>query len=368
MAQPKRIVVCAGELSGDMHAAHVVSELRRQMPGVVVRGMAGANCAAAGMDVRFEYRDYAVIGFTGILASLPRFYQLERRLRALIDDADLFIPVDYPGLNLRLCAHARRRGKRVLYYIAPQVWAWGAGRVERMRRSVDRVAVVLPFETSIYQDAGMQAEFVGHPFLTDHELPEVPAGAAREGVALLPGSRTGEVDAMLPLFLDAAAVLRERHAGLRITVGRSPVVNPRVYDEHVQRAGIDVEMGDGATPVLAQARTAMVASGTATLESALLETPLVVAYRTGALNYALARRLVKIPNVGLVNVLLGEEVAPEFVQEDATPVAMANAVDELLSGGAKREEMLDRFRELRRRLAQGRGSERVAEIAGELLA
>src|SRR5882672_4192584 len=122
-----------------MHAAHVVSALARHLPGVRIRGMAGAHCAAAGMDVRFQYRDYSVIGFTGILASLPRFHRLERSLRTLIDDADLFIAVDYPGLNLRLCEYAHKRGKRVLYYIAPQVWAWGAGRVARMRRTVDRV-------------------------------------------------------------------------------------------------------------------------------------------------------------------------------------------------------------------------------------
>jgi lipid-A-disaccharide synthase len=368
VAPGPRIVLCAGELSGDMHAAHVVSALARRLPGARMRGMAGAHCASAGMDVRFQYRDYAVIGFTGILSSLPRFHRLEKSLRTLIDDADLFIAVDYPGLNLRLCEYAHKRGKRVLYYIAPQVWAWGAGRVARMRRTVDRVAVVLPFETKIYEDAGMQVEFVGHPFITDHELPAPRAEAERDGIALLPGSRAGEVASMLSLFLEAASILRRQHPGLRVTMGRSPVVDPHLYDEQVRRSGLDVTMGDGASAVLSHARVALVASGTATLESALLETPLAIAYRTSPLNYALARRLVRIPDVGLVNVLLGERVAPELVQGEATPAALAAAVDNLLTDGALRAETIRRFRGLREQLARGEGSARVAEIAGELLA
>lgn len=350
-----------------MHAAHVVAALYEQLPGVHITGMAGAHCESAGMDVRFQYRDYAVIGFTGILAALPRFHRLERRMRKLIDEADLFIAVDYPGLNLRLCDYARARGKRVLYYIAPQVWAWGAGRVSRMRRSVDFVAVVLPFETRIYRDAGIQAEFVGHPFVTDHELPAPLTESERDGIALLPGSRAGEVTALLPLFLDAATRLHQQHPGLRVTLGRSPVVSPSIYDELVGRSGLDVATADGATPVLARARVALVASGTATLESALLETPLVVAYRTHPLNYALARRLVRIPDVGLVNVLLGERVAPELVQGAATPDALAQAVHQLLVDSDRRREMLRRFRVLRGALAKGEGSVRVARIASELL-
>jgi lipid-A-disaccharide synthase len=236
-----------------------------------------------------------------------------------------------------------------------------------MRRTVDRVAVVLPFEAAIYRDAGMEAEFVGHPFVTDHELPAPLPVAERDGIALLPGSRTSEVDAMLPVFLDAASELLARRPGLRIAVGRSPVVSAEVYDEHVRDANLQVEMGDGAVGVLSRARAAMVASGTATLEAALLETPLLVAYRTGSMNYALAKRLVKIPNVGLVNVLHGEEVAPEFVQGDATPEALADAIERMLADDAYRDAMVARFRGLRAQLTQGAGSERVAEMAGELL-
>jgi lipid-A-disaccharide synthase len=350
-----------------MHAAHVVSALRERIPGVEIVGMAGAHCARAGMDVRFEHRDYALIGFTGVLAALPRFARLERGLKALIAGADLFLAVDYPGLNLRLCAHARARGKRVLYYIAPQVWAWGAGRVAKMKRTVDHVAVVLPFEREIYAQAGVPVEYVGHPFVTDHDLPDARPESAREWVALLPGSRRGEVLAMLPLLVAAAERLSAFRPGLRFVVGRSPVVERGVYDEIVRRSALPLELHDDAVEVLGRARAAMVASGTATLQAALLETPLAIVYRTSALNFALAKRLVRIPHVGLVNVLLGAEVSPEFVQGRATPPAIAAAVGELLDDAARRAAIVERFRALRADLSRGGGSARVAALAAAMV-
>ena len=367
MTAPRRIVLCAGELSGDMHAAHVVSALRARLPGLEIAGMAGVNCARAGMDVRFEHREYAVIGFTGVLAALPRFARLEKALKALVDRSDLFIAVDYPGLNLRLCAYARRRGKRVLYYIAPQVWAWGAGRVDRMKRSVDRVAVVLPFEREIYARAGIPVEYVGHPFMTDHELPAPRRSQEREWIALLPGSRRAEVAAMLPLQLAAAGRLARERPGLRFVIGRSPVVEADAYHRLVREAALRADVHDDATEVLAGARAAIVASGTATLQSALLETPLTIVYRTGAVNFALARRLVRIAHVGLVNVLLGGEAAPELVQAKATPEAIAATTGRILDDAPYREAMVARFRALRAELSLGGGSARVAEMAAELV-
>ena len=361
------IVLCAGELSGDMHAAHVVAELaRRGAPRVV--GMGGAHCAQAGMDVRFHHRDYAVIGFTGVLAGLPKFYRLERAMKSLIDRASLFVAVDYPGLNLRLCEHAKRRGVPVLYYIAPQVWAWGAGRVERMKRCVDRVAVVLPFETEIYARAGIPVEFVGHPFVVDHELPAPRAESERSWVALLPGSRESEVRHMLPLLVASAQELARMRPGTAFVVAKSPVVAESVYRDAMAQAGFDAVLEPDAVEALSRARAALVASGTATLQAALLETPLAIVYRTTSLNYLLARRLVTIEHVGLVNVLLGEEVAPEFVQHRAQPNAIATAMAALMDDATRRASMLARFRALRSSLGGGAGAERVAEFALGLLA
>jgi lipid-A-disaccharide synthase len=366
MTHSTGIVLCAGELSGDMHAAHVVRALR--VGGASISGMAGAHCAAAGMEVRFHHRDYAVIGFTGVLAALPKFYRLERALKSLIDRAALFIAVDYPGLNLRLCEYAKRRGVPVLYYIAPQVWAWGAQRVERMKRCVDQVAVVLPFETEIYRRAGIPVEFVGHPFIVDHELPDPLPQGGRQGIALLPGSRESEVRHMLPLMVASAKEIARARAGTTFVIAKSPVVEERIYHDAVRASGLEAKLEPDAVVALAGARAAVVASGTATLQSALLDTPLVVVYRTTAINYALARRMVTIDNIGLVNVLLGERVAPELVQGDARPIAIAQALLDIAEDETRRDSMLRRFRELRASLRGGGGTARVAELALALAA
>jgi lipid-A-disaccharide synthase len=368
MGAPRRIVLCAGELSGDMHAAHVVAALVSRLPGVSIEGMGGENCARAGMAVRFEHRDYALIGFTGVLTGLRKFIHLERSLKALIDRADLLIAVDYPGLNLRLCAHAHRRGVPVLYYIAPQVWAWGEQRVAKIRRVVGAMAVVLPFEEEYFRRAGVRAEYVGHPFVVDHELPPARPWPEREWIALLPGSRESEVRTILPVLLEAACALRDRRPELRFVIGKSPVVSRELYQEITARSGGRFEVGEDAVDVLGRARAAMVASGTATLQAALLETPLVVVYRTSRFNYFLAKRLVRIPHVGLVNVLAGREVAREFVQGSARPGDIADEMARMLDDTPRREQAVECFRELRRRLGDGRGCARVAELAEELLA
>lgn len=367
MSGAPTIVICSGEMSGDLHAARLISALRRRIPGARLLAMGGDRCAEAGAELLFHYRDYAILGFTGVIANLPRLWRLERALRRRIDDADLFIAVDYPGLNLRLAGHAHSRGVPVLYYISPQLWAWGAGRMEKIVRNVDRMAVILPFEESLYQEHGVDAEFVGHPFMVDHELPAPVAEDARAGVGLLPGSREQEVRRILPSLVGAAGALADTYPALQFTVGRSPMVDASVYERILAGSHLQIGIDDDAVGVMARSRLVLVASGTATLQAALLETPLVVVYRVSALNYALARRLVKIPTIGLVNVVLGEPVAPELIQGDASPAAIARAGRTLLEDTGARERMLSRFRTLRDLLSGGRGCERVAEIADELI-
>jgi lipid-A-disaccharide synthase len=364
------ILICAGEMSGDLHAAHLVRHLKARLPGARILAFGGDYCAEAGAELLHHYHDYAVLGVTGVLANLQRFLRLERSLKARLNaDVDLFIPVDYPGLNLRLASYAGKRDVPVLYYISPQVWAWGAGRIGKMARSVDRMAVILPFEADLYSQHGIPAEFVGHPFVVDHELPEpLPAGE-RDGIGLLPGSRVQEVQRILPVLLETANHLSEIHPGLRFTVGRSPVVPEQLYRSIIDDigGGADVNSADDAVAVMRRSRLVLVASGTATLQSALMETPLVVVYKASAVNYFLGRRLVTIPNIGLVNVVLGETVCPEFIQGDAVPERIGNAALALLEDEAKRADTVDRFRDLRTRLSGGGGCARVAEMAAELL-
>jgi lipid-A-disaccharide synthase len=367
------ILLCSGETSGDIHAAQLVRHLRDRLPDARILAMGGDRCRDAGAELLFHYRDYAVLGFSGVLANLPRFLRLERSLKArLRDGVDLFIPVDYPGLNLRLASYARGRGVPVLYYISPQVWAWGAGRLDKMARSVDRMAVILPFEKDLYRRRGIPVEFVGHPFVVDHELPDPLPGSEREGVGLLPGSRVQEVSRVLPVLLKTARAMREGGGdggACGFTIGRSREVPDSLYRSIIASAGegLDVAVDDDAVGVMRRSRLLLVASGTATLQGALMQTPLVIVYKVSELNYFLARRLIKIPNIGLVNVILGDRVCPEFIQGDATAERIAPAALELLPGAGPREAMLARFEQLRRMLGGGGGCARVAEMAADLL-
>lgn len=357
-------------MSGDIHAAHLVRRLRERLPGSRILAVGGDRCREAGAELLVHYRDYAVLGFSGVLAGLPKFLRLERALKSRLESGvDVFIPVDYPGLNLRLASFARRRGVPVLYYISPQIWAWGAGRIEKMARSVDRMAVILPFEVELYRRRGIPVEFVGHPFVVDHELPEPPAEQERDGVGLLPGSRVQEVQRILPVLLGAARLMAGERAGLRFRIGRSPEVPETLYRSILEKSAGDLEVAvdDDAVGVMGRSRLLLVASGTATLQGALMRTPLVIVYKVSALNYLVARRVITIPNIGLVNVILGDRVCPEFVQRDASAARVAPAAMELLNEGAARAAMLSRFDRLRQMLAGGGGCERVAEMAAELL-
>ncbi len=368
MRRTPTILISCGEASGDMHAAKLVTELFKKFPDANVIALGGEHVAKAGAVLLYDIGDYAIIGFSGVVTKFPRLVRLEHGLKKALDDGvDLFIPVDYPGMNLRLAAHAKKRGIPVLYYISPQVWAWGPGRVRKLSETVDRMAVVLPFEEEFFQSRGIPTEFVGHPLVEDHRLPEPIDQSARSGVGLLPGSRTSEVRRILPVLLSAAEKIRETDPGVGFSVGRSPFVSRRIYEKIVSRHSVDVDIEAKTHDVMAGSRLLLVASGTATLEGALCETPLLIVYRMSVLNYFIASRLVKIRNVGLVNIILGEEICPEFIQGGAQPHMIAEAAVRLLNSAREREHMLGRFRGLRAMLTAGGGCRRVATLSEQLL-
>jgi lipid-A-disaccharide synthase len=368
MRKAPTILVSCGEASGDLHAARLVSELLAKFPGAKILAFGGEKVEAAGATVLYRISDYAIIGVSGVVTKFPRLVRLERGLKQALDSGvDLFVPVDYPGLNLRLAEHAKKRGTPVLYYISPQVWAWGGGRVRRLAASVDRMAVILPFEEAFFRERGIPAEFVGHPLVEDHALPQALPQEGRSGVGLLPGSRTSEVRRILPVLLAAAAEIRKRYPDTRFSVGRSEFVPRAIYEKIVGRQGLDVEIGERTREIMARSRLLLVASGTATLEGALFETPLVIVYRMSKLNYFIADRLIKIDNIGLVNIILDERISPEFVQTEADPEAIADAAAALLGDERLRMGAVERFKGLRAMLTGSGGCRRVAEICGDLL-
>jgi lipid-A-disaccharide synthase len=368
MRQTPTILVSCGEASGDLHAARLVEKLLEKFPGSRILAFGGEKVAAAGATVLYNISEYAIIGISGVVTKLPKLVRLERGLKKVLESGvDLFIPVDYPGLNLRLAGHAKKQGIPVLYYISPQVWAWGAGRVRRLAASVDRMAVILPFEEAFFKARGIPAEFVGHPLVEDHALPDALPQTERSGVGLLPGSRTSEVRRILPILLRAAAEIRTADPTLTFAIGRSEFVPRRIYEKIVERQDLDVEIGERTRDIMAGSRLLLVASGTATLEGALFETPLVIVYRMSKLNYFIADRLIKIDNIGLVNIILDERISPEFVQTEADPDAIAAAANALLEDESLRTAAVERFRGLRAMLTGSGGCRRVAEICGDLL-
>jgi lipid-A-disaccharide synthase len=366
------IFISVGEPSGDLHGSGLARALRARIPHARLIGLGGPLMAAEGVELLADVEDLAVMGFVEVASRLPFFLKLRKRVFAALRDENvrLVIPVDYPGFNLRLARHARAEGRRVLYYIAPQVWAWHASRARDLARDADRIAVILPFEEAFLRENGGHVEFVGHPLLdlpeqtTDRRSWFISLGLDPEKplLALMPGSRIQEVKRHLEIFCCAADLLREEQPGLQVAIGAPATIDDEVY----QSASLPVTR-ESAT-LLRNATAAIVKSGTTTLETALAGTPFVVAYRMNPVSFQLARRVVRVPHIALANLVVGRRVVPELVQGEATPEALANAVLPLLNEGEERSRAIDGLREVRTILGRGGAAERVAEIAAGLLA
>lgn len=367
------IFISAGEESGDLHGAALARALKERFPDARLIGLGGARMEAAGVRLYAGLNELAVMGFVEVLRHLPFFVDLRKRVFAALEEerVDLVIPIDYPGFNLRLAQHARGRGLPVLYYIAPQVWAWHRSRVRSLARDADRVAVVLPFEEEFLRSNGVEARFVGHPLLDRAPLEQSREEWARSQgldpdrpiLALFPGSRAQELRRHLELFSEAAARVVARRADVQPVIGVPRGMAAEVY------GGARWPRIESSTGLLQYATAALVKSGTTTLEAGIAMTPLVVVYRMAPASYALARRVVKVPHIALANLIADRRVAPEFVQDAATPEALAEALLPLLDvDSPERKAMVEGLAEIRGKLGGEGASRRVAEMAGELLA
>ena len=366
------LMVVAGEASGDLHAADVLVDLRRRRPDLRAFGMGGPRLDAAGLERLFDAREISVMGIAEVLPRLPRIWRV---FRALVRAARERRPaaallVDVPDFNLRLARKLRKLGVPVVFYVSPTVWAWRRGRVRQIARDVDRMLCILPFEEEFYREHGVRARYVGNPVV--EQVP--PAGApegfrralgldtARPTLALLPGSRPSELRRLLPPMVDSAALLQGERPELQLVVPLAPGVDRGSVEQAFAARGLRPTLVDGrAAEVAGAADVVVVASGTATLETALMLRPMVVVYRMSALSWAVGKLLVKVAFVSLVNLLSGRRLVPELLQGALRPQAVAEDVRRLWKPRAPRAAQLDGLRALRARLGTGPTASRVAD-------
>ena len=370
-AAPVRIFVSAGEPSGDLHGAGVVEALRRRYPDAKIDGFGGPAMSAAGATVLFPMEEYSAMGLVEVIESLPAHIRLLRTLRKRFMEQryDLVLLIDYPGFHLRLAASAHASGARVLYYIPPQLWAWRPGRARYLRGVVDRLAVILPFEQDAFRQLGLAAEFVGHPLVDHTPGPGHRAGARAElglpaearVLAIFPGSRRQEVRKHWPRFRDAALLMLEEGRCDRVIMAATPV------GEYPDPGPIEILRGNPMT-VLSAADAVLAKSGTTTLQAALADTPMVVAYRTHPWTYQIAKRLLRVRWISLVNLIAGRDVVPELQQNAVTVPRLVEELRPLLDPADPRTRAQRAGMELvRTRLGSPGAAGRVVAIAAELI-
>lgn len=366
-----RIFIVTGEASGDVHGANLAGAIRALLPDAELVGVGGSRMQAAGVTLLPGLKRTDAMGVTlglaHLRAAIRNFVALARFLSRTSLDAVVFI--DNPGMNLRLARIAKWAGQRVIYYIAPQVWAWAPIRMRLIRRRVDRVIVILPFEEELYRRAGVPCTFVGHPLL-DEVAPSYDRDELRKRfglessapvVGLLPGSRESEVRALLPVMLQAAAQLSQRHPGARFVMAQAPSIASELIAALSAGASVHVHVvRDQASEVMAVSDVLLVASGTATLQAAVVGTPMVLTYRAPWLTYWLARWLIRINWIGLANIVAGRSIVPELIQQNATAERLSREASRLLTDQQAASEMRAELRTVREALGSPGASRRAA--------
>lgn len=372
-------MIVAGEASGDIYGADLAREAYKLHPNLHFFGIGGQRMREAGVETLVDSADMAVVGLVEVLKHFDVIAAAFRTLKQiLLDDPPLLLVlIDYPGFNLRLAKIARKAGVKVLYYISPQIWAWRQGRVRKIARLVDHMAVILPFEAPFYERAGVPVTFVGHPMLDmvrvtmsrDQAAASFDLDPSRPVVGLFPGSRASEIERLLPAIIGAAGKLVSRHSDVQFAVPVASTLKREDLEERFAAAGIRATFTTERIHDLIRACDAVISvSGTVTLEIALVGTPLVIIYRLAPLTYQLAKRLIKVEHIGLCNIVAGRTIAPELIQDEANPEAIADAISRIITDVAYAGSMREALGATAVGLAKGGASANTARLLVEMLA
>lgn len=373
----KRVLIVAGEASGDLYGASLARELRALHPPLHIFGMGGDRMRGEGVELLFHIRDLSVVGISEVILKFHRLLQAYRALKQTLweERPDVLILIDFPDFNLYLARTARKARVPILYYISPQVWAWRRGRIRTIRRLIRKMLVILPFEEEIYRETGVEVSFIGHPLLDrvpylDRARVRQELGVGEEDtvIGLLPGSREEEVRRHLPLMLHSAKIILQDIPRARFLLGKADSLKSKYLEERLALEVLPVRVLTGLTyEVMRASDLLLVASGTATLEAALLEVPMVIVYRVSLLSWFLGRMMIRVPYIGLVNLVAGKELVPELIQFQATPERVSRVALAMLSD----LDGLDRIRiglsSLRTRLGSPGASRRAALEALEMM-
>jgi len=373
-----RILIVAGEASADLHGSALVREIKSRIPDVEVFGVGGGELRAAGVRTVIDAAHLSVMGTSETLGALGRVYAAYSWIKRALDERrpDLVILIDFPEVNLPVARQAKKRSIPVLYFISPQVWAWRRGRVRTIARTVSKMLVIFPFEEEFYRQHGVDAEYVGHP-LTERVSRSPGRDEARSALGLqnddlvfgiLPGSRRSEINSMLPVMLKAADIISGERPDARFIIPKADTLERREIDRWVRGSSADVMVVESNFELAVRAcDAAMVTSGTATLHTALLDVPMVIAYRAAPLSYLLGRLLIRVRFIGIVNLIAGRKIAEELIQEQANPANLARASLSLARDPVKRAGALAAYREVKQKLGAKKAAEEAAKIAASFL-
>ncbi|MGD0916296.1 MAG: lipid-A-disaccharide synthase [Thermodesulfobacteriota bacterium] len=374
----KKILLVAGEVSGDLHGAHLVEAIHRIDPEVQFLGVGGEGLERRGMRILYPAHSLSVVGLTEVFVKLRPILKALRRLKRSLEQErpDLVILIDFPGFNLWLAKIAHRRGIPILYYISPQVWASRPKRIKLIARVVKKMIVLFPFEVPLYEAAGVDVEWVGHPLL-DIVKPTLPKEKAfqqfgldpnRRTIALLPGSRIREIERLLPPLLASAHLLQKEIPELQFIIPLAPGIPHTIFASHMEKASVPVKVVEGFTyDVMNLSELLITASGTATLEGAILGKPMIIIYRVSSLTYWIGRAMIHVNHIGLVNLVAEKEIVPELIQKDVNPQKIAEEALRILKNPVFCQRMIESMAEVRKNLGEAGAAHRAARIVMTLL-